>query len=94
MFSCSRAFPIIKDVDEYVKAKRRNKKVTWDDFESLRDNLKLPLRVDGKVRAGSHSLNDTNIRGVTANMVDIDIVTPAEGRYISEGDDQSARWSP
>src|SRR5467141_2437237 len=88
-------FPIITDVDEYVKANRRNKKVTWDDFESLRDNLKLPLRVgvelrvDGKVRAGSHSLNDTNIRGVTANMVDIDIVTPAEGRYISEGDDQS-----
>src|SRR6266403_670318 len=41
-------FPIITDVDEYVKANRRNKKVTWDDFESLRDNLKLPLRVDGK----------------------------------------------
>ena len=88
-------FPIITDVDEYVKANRRNKKVTWDDFESLRDNLKLPLRVgvelrvDGKVRAGSHSLNDTNIRGVTANMADIDPVVPRDGRYISEGDDQS-----
>src|SRR5260370_50026 len=88
-------FPIITDVDEYVKANRRNKKVTWDDFEALRDNMQLPqrvgveLRIDGKVRAGSHSLNDTNIRGVTANMVDIDIVTPREGRYISEGDDQS-----
>jgi putative ABC transport system permease protein len=88
-------FPIITDVDEYVKANRRNKKVTWDDFESLRDNLKLPqrvgveLRIDGKVRAGSHALNDTNVRGVTANMVDIDIVTPRDGRYISEGDDQS-----
>src|SRR6266403_275094 len=58
-------------------------------------NMKLPLRVgvelriDGKVRAGSHALNDTNIRGVTSNMVDIDIVTPRDGRYISEGDDQS-----
>src|SRR5882757_3192284 len=88
-------FPIITDVDEYVKANRRNKKVTWDDFEALRDNMKLPLRVgvelriDGKVRAGSHALNDTNIRGVTANMADIDIVTPRDGRYISEGDDQS-----
>src|SRR6202040_4106401 len=88
-------FPIITDVDEYVKANRRNKKVTWDDFESLRDNLKLPqrvgveLRTDGKVRAGAHALNDTNIRGVTANMVDIDIVTPRDGRYISEGGDQS-----
>jgi len=88
-------FPIITDVEEYVKANRRNKKVTWDDFESLRDNMKLPLRVgvelrvDSKVRAGSHSLNDTNIRGVTANMADIDPVVPRDGRYISEGDDQS-----
>ena len=88
-------FPIITDVEEFVKANRRNKKVTWDDYETLRENMKLPmhvgveLRVDGKVRAGSQSLDDTNIRGVTANMVDIDIVTPREGRYISEGDDQS-----
>jgi len=78
-----------------VKANRRNKKVTWDDFESLRDNMKLPLRVgvelriDSKVRAGSHGLNDTNIRGVTANMADIDPVVPRDGRYISEGDNQS-----
>src|SRR5260370_34962607 len=88
-------FPVITDVEEYVKANRRNKKVTWDDFEALRDNMKLPLRVgvelriDSKVPAGSHSLNDTNIRGVTANMADIDPTVPRDGRYISEGDDQS-----
>jgi putative ABC transport system permease protein len=88
-------FPIITDVEEYVKANRRNKKVTWDDYEALRANMKLPervgveLRTSGKVRVGSQSLEDCNIRGVTANMVDIDIVTPADGRYISEGDDQS-----
>jgi len=88
-------FPLITDVEEYVKANRRNKKVTWDDYEALGANMKLPLRVgvelriDGKVRAGSLSLNDTNIRGVTANMGDIDPLTPRDGRYISEGDDQS-----
>src|SRR5258708_1648287 len=84
-------FPPTTAAEEYVRANRRNKKVTWDDFEALRDNMKLPLRVgvelriDGKVRAGSHSLNDTNIRGVTANMADIDPVVPRDGRYISEG---------
>jgi len=88
-------FPLITDVEEFVKANRRNKKVTWDDYQSLRENMKLPervgveLRTGGKVRVGSQSLDDSNIRGVTANMVDIDIVTPREGRYISEGDDQS-----
>ena len=88
-------FPLITDVEEYVKANRRNKKVTWDDYEALRANLKLPLRVGvelrvgGKVRRGTESINDVNIRGVTANMGDIDPVTPRDGRYISEGDDQS-----
>ena len=88
-------FPIITDVEEYVKANRRNKKVTWDDYEALRANMKLAervgveLRASGKVRVGSQALEDCNIRGVTANMVDIDIVTPADGRYITEGDDQS-----
>ena len=88
-------FPLITDVEEYVKANRRNKKVTWDDYEALRGNLKLPLRVGvelrtgGKVRRGAESITDVNIRGVTANMGDIDPVTPRDGRYISEGDDQS-----
>ncbi|HEY1483648.1 MAG TPA: ABC transporter permease [Candidatus Acidoferrum sp.] len=88
-------FPIITDVDEYVKANRRNKKVTWDDYESLQENLKLPLRLgveqrtSGKVRVGSQSLEDCSIRGVTANMGDIDVITPAYGRYISNADDQS-----
>ena len=88
-------FPLITDVEEYVKANRRNKKVTWDDYEALRQNLKLPLRVGvelragGKVRRGTESITDVNIRGVTANMGDIDPVTPRDGRYISEGDDES-----
>src|SRR5271154_1779605 len=37
--------PIITDVDELVKAMRRNKPVTWDDYLYLRDNLKLAIRV-------------------------------------------------
>lgn len=88
-------FPLITDVQELVKAERRNKKVTWEDYEALRDNMKLPLRLGveqrtmAKVRVGSQGLDDTSIRGVTANMVDIDIETPRDGRYITEGDDQS-----
>jgi putative ABC transport system permease protein len=88
-------FPLITDLQELVRAERRNKKVTWDDYAALRANMKLPLRVgvelrtNEKVRVGSQGLDDTSIRGVTANMVDIDTETPRDGRYISEGDDQS-----
>lgn len=88
-------FPLITDVQELVKAERRNKKVTWEDYEALRENMKLPLRLgveqrtNGRTRVGSQELDNTSIRGVTANMVDIDIQTPRDGRYITEGDDQS-----
>ncbi len=86
-------FPIITEVDEYVKATRRNKLITLDDYQALRDNLKLPLRqgveVDttGKVRANGQGIDDTEIRGVSADMADIDVEEPASGRYISGADD-------
>ena len=86
-------FPIITEVSEFAKAVRRNKIITWDDYEALRDNLKLPLRVGaevrtgGTVRVGTHNIDDTSIRGVTANMGEIDIQEPADGRYITEADD-------
>lgn len=85
-------FPIITDVTEYVKALRRNKIVTWEDYEALRDTLKLPRRVGaevrtgGKVRAGTQLVEGTNIRGVTANIGEIDIEQPASGRYIIDAD--------
>jgi putative ABC transport system permease protein len=87
-------FPIITETEEYVKALRRNKIITWDDYEALRDNLKLSLRVgaqvdtSGRVRVGTQSIQDTNIRGVTANMGQIDVEEPADGRYVTEADDE------
>ena len=88
-------FPIITEMEELVKATRRNKNVTWDDYEALRDNLKLPLRVgaevrtSGKVREGTLTVEDTSIRGVTASMADIDAQEVADGRYITEADENS-----
>jgi putative ABC transport system permease protein len=86
-------FPIITEVNEFAKAVRRNKIITWDDYEALRDNLKLPQRVGaevrtgGTVRAGTQNIDDTSIRGVTANMGEIDVQEPSDGRYITEADD-------
>ncbi|MHB8502920.1 MAG: ABC transporter permease [Candidatus Acidiferrales bacterium] len=88
-------FPIITEIEELVKATRRNKILTWDDYVALRDNLKLPLRVgaevrtSGKARAGTLTVEDTSIRGVTASMGDIDAQEVADGRYITEADENS-----
>ena len=35
-------FPIITNQQDFLKAMRRNRYVTWDDFEALRDGMKLP----------------------------------------------------
>lgn len=88
-------YPIITEMEELVKAMRRNKLVTWDDYESLRENLKLPKRVgaevwsSGKSRVGSLTIQDTSIRGVSANMGDIDAQEMSDGRYITEADENS-----
>jgi len=88
-------FPVITEMEELVKAIRRNKLVTWDDYEALRENLKLPARVgaevwtSGKARVGSLTIQDTSIRGVSASMADIDAQEMTDGRYITEADENS-----
>jgi putative ABC transport system permease protein len=86
-------FPILTDVTEQVKASRRNKNISWDDYEYLRDTMTLPARVGvevrrtGQVRRGNQTLEDCSIRGVSATIGEMDVEEPAEGRYISEADE-------
>jgi putative ABC transport system permease protein len=85
-------FPIITNQQDYFKAMRRNRYITWDDYEALHDGLKLPkavgleVRTGGTVRLGTQSLDDINVRGVTANIADMDVEEPQTGRYITESD--------
>jgi len=85
---------IISDTQEYLKAMKRNRDVTWEDYEALRDELKMPQRVGvevrttGKVRAERQNLEDVNIRGVTANIGEMDVEEVATGRYVSDSDDK------
>jgi putative ABC transport system permease protein len=85
-------YPIITDTMEFVKATRRNKPITWDDYTFLRDNSKLPLRVGaqvnhlGRTKANGQTLEDTTVYGVTANIGDMKTDGPAAGRYITDTD--------
>ena len=85
-------FPLITEAEQLVKAMRRNKNVTWEDYEALREHLRLArrvgveVRIHGKARAGTQSLDDVDIRGVTANIGEMDIEEPAVGRYITDAD--------
>src|SRR3984893_14890970 len=87
-------FPIITDMTELVKATRRNKPITWDDYTFLRDNSKLALRIGaqanllGRTKANGQSVEDTTVYGVTANIGDMKTEGPASGRYITDTDNQ------
>ena len=87
-------YPIITDMDHLVKAQRRNKPITWDDYIFVRDNSKLALRVGaqanllGRTKANGQTLEDTTIYGVTANIGDMKTEGPASGRYITDGDNE------
>ncbi len=88
-------FPIITNQQDFLKAMRRNRYVTWEDFEALRDGMKLPrqvgleTRTGGKVRLGTQALDNINIRGVTANIADMDVEEVETGRYITDADNDS-----
>src|SRR6266700_5032218 len=87
-------FPIIPDVNEFVKATRRNKPITWDDYLYLRDNSRLAVRVGaqanglGRTKANGQTVDDTTIYGVTAHIGDMKTEQPAQGRYITDTDNE------
>ena len=85
---------IVPDWQDRINAERRNRKISWEDYEALRDELKLPqavgveVRTPGRVRAEHRDLEDVEIRGVTANIGEMDVEEVAIGRYVSDSDNQ------
>jgi putative ABC transport system permease protein len=86
-------FPIITNAKDFLEASRRNKPISLEDYEYLRERLTFAQEV-GAVEFGSHdaragrqSLDDVNLRGVSPNMVFVAAdQRVATGRYITEGD--------
>lgn len=87
-------FPIISDAKDMLKAQRRNRDISWDDFVALRDNLKLPkavgveVRRTANIRSDRQNMQDVDIRGVTANIGDMDVEEVATGRYVTDSDNE------
>ena len=48
----------------------------------------MEVRTPGKARAGTESLDDVDVRGVTASIGEMDVEEPATGRYISDADNE------
>src|SRR5262249_30561967 len=87
-------FPIITSQEMFVKMQRNNKNITWEDFEYVRDNMTLArnvgleVRTNGKVKYKTETIEDINVRGVTANIGEMDVEEPELGRYITDADNE------
>ena len=90
-------FEDFKDTDTIAAAQRRNKELTLEDFEYLRDHATLIGKIGAKARGtpvevkrGTEVLQDIFVSGATANVADIENADIADGRYFSDAENEAA----
>ena len=92
-------FEDFKDTDTIAAAQRRNKELTLEDYDYLRQRATLIGKLGAKARGtpsqikrDTQVLYDVFVAGATANIVDIENRDVAEGRFFSQTEnDSSAR---
>src|SRR5688572_1068515 len=99
-FTVQRFNPLedFKDTDTIAAAQRRNKELTLDDYDYLRDRTILVDKLGAKgrgspseVKRGNDVLEDVFVSGATANCVDIENRDVADGRFISDIENDSSQ---
>ena len=98
-FTVQRFNPLedFKDSDTIAAAQRRNKELTLDDYDYLKQRAQLIGKIGARARGtavevkrGTEVLEDVSVSGATANCVDIENRDVAEGRFIAEPEDEGA----
>jgi putative ABC transport system permease protein len=90
-------FPIIGDNNpkKWLELRRRNPPLSQEEFHFLKEKITLAreLGMDSganqrlDVKYGGEAVEDVRLRGVTPNMISIEPLKVASGRYITESDD-------
>lgn len=90
-------FEDFKDLDTIAAAQRRNKELTLEDYEYLRERSTLIDKIGAKARAtrslvkrGTSIAEDVPVDGAMPVIGEIDNIDVAEGRYITEAENDSA----
>jgi putative ABC transport system permease protein len=86
-------FGIITSEDQWVKAQKRPI-ITLEDFDRFREAAKLPKavagydRIQAQSRSGDAIMENTSVIGVTANYAEVRGLNVAQGRFLTEADDE------
>jgi len=84
--------------EQWERAQRRNKRLYIEDYEWMRESCESCMEVGAQssrginIRQGGREAFGVQINGVTANMVEIEDKTIAEGRFISRYEVDHAAW--
>jgi len=98
-FSIQRFNPFedFKDTDTIAAAQRRNKELTLEDYEYLKDRATLIAKIGAKARGtpsqikrNDQVLDDVFVIGATANTADIENRNVENGRFFSETESDGA----
>lgn len=92
------AFSGDMDDEEFERRNRRNKRLTWEDYEWVRDHCLSCAEVGAAAGSGTDLKQDgiefpgAAVLGATANMVDIEDKTIESGRFISADEVQRSAF--
>ncbi|HEY6803330.1 MAG TPA: ABC transporter permease [Pyrinomonadaceae bacterium] len=98
-FTIQRFNPLedFKDTDTIAAAQRRNKELTLDDYDYLKQRAQLIGKIGARARGtpvvvkrDTNVLEDIQVSGATANCVDIENRDIEEGRFIADPENESA----
>ena len=86
-----------KNTDTIAEAQRRNKDLTFDDFDYIRERATLidkfgakALQSPANLKRGSESMERVSVDGATPNIAEIENTDIAEGRYFIGPENDSA----
>jgi putative ABC transport system permease protein len=88
-------YPIVTSQEQFVKLQRRNKSITWENYEYVRANMRLANamsfilnRSTAEAKYENQEMENVLVRGVTGGMAELDTVEVAFGRGISDADNE------
>ena len=90
-------FEDFKDTDSIAAAQRRNKELTFEEMEFIKERAQLIDKIGAKafpnsreVKRGNETLQDVRIEGVEPVIGDIENIDVAEGRFFTDAENDNS----
>lgn len=92
------SFEDFQDTDSIAAAQRRNKELTFDEMEFIRERAQLIDKIGAKalpntaeIKRGTEVMQDVSVEGVEPVIGDIENIDIAEGRFFTESENNNSQ---